>query len=307
MKRYALFFFAVVGAAAATAQSSILLEACNSIADSGKRLACLQELMNTRPAAAPQPDPSLERVKNAFIGIQGAVDSGISYNAYAQLVIEPASALAIYKNNPKSDAVVVELFSTALSAYKDAQSLWRSSIHDSHDAGAFGRIFNYRRAGMEDIVRRYRLPVTTVLFTDHLYIEQALPRIWARARNDTKTALSRMDPGSAVENEDVATRTTPAASGNGTDSTGVRNPGNEIYVRTGLRLGSNTLLILDVDKDFANSQFPVGGVLEFVERQAVSSSEQLMALIDQLKKGQAGYDVTVRYNGVSVPLFLEVR
>lgn len=318
----------VLGAAAcvaigASAQSSILLEACNNIADSNKRLACLQELMNTRPAAVPQPDPSLERVKNAFLGLQGSVSSGISYAAYAQQVQEPASALGVYRASPKADAAAISMFEAALGAYKDAQEVWRASIYDSTDAGAFGRILDVRRSGLGSLVVLYGLPVTRVLFSEHLPAHLALPIIWRRASERTDSAMRRIaEAGNAppaVVTNATAERVDTAGAAEGVctlfkdaSATASSNPPaakpleEQVYLRAGLRL-SNALVILGVDSEFANSEYPVEGVLDSVCKQPVSSFGQLMTVLSNLRGDQARYEATVRYHGTTLTLPFKVR
>lgn len=283
----------VLGAAAcvaigASAQSSILLEACNSIVDSSKRLVCLQELMNSRPAASSQPDASGERVRNAFLGLQGTVSSGISYSLYTQQLIEPASALGVYRASPKADPAAVEMLELALQAYGDAQTLWRASIYDSKDAGLRGRIFPYRELGLVDLVEKYQLPVISMVYVnDHLPIDAALPLVWRQASDLTKAALQQLErPGSQPE--------------------GPRSLATQIYLRTGLRL-DGSMKILHADKEFANSEFPAGGVLESIGGVPLSSLAQLMTMINAMKKGGAGYDVAVRYYGMTLPLFLKIK
>lgn len=326
---------AALVAMAATAQSSILLEACNNIADSNKRLACLQELMNSRPAAITQPDSGLERVKNAFLGLQGTVSSGISYNAYSQQILEPASALGVYRASPKADAAAVGMFEAALKSYRDAQEVWRASIYDSTDAGAFGRILDVRRSGLGPLVVLYRLPVTRVLFTDHLPAHLALPVIWRQASEHTDSAMRRIveagnsppaasriseagnDPSTAVNASPALTDSVAgvteackifkeASSTTPSDPAAARPPAEHAYLRAGLKL-SSSLVIQGVDKEFANSEFPVEGVLESVCKQSVSSIEQLMAVLGNLRSDQARYEATVRYHGVTLTLPFKVR
>lgn len=292
MKKLLVFGVAALVAMAATAQSSILLEACNNIADSNKRLACLQELMNSRPAASSQTDPSLERVKNAFLGLQGTVSSGLSYNAYVQQILEPASALGIYRASAKADPVAVGMFETSLQAYKDAQEIWRASIHDSRDAGIYGQVLDYRRTGLVQIIERYQLPVTRVVGIPHLPAQSALPVVWRQASEQTDMAIRRIETGYAP---------VPAP-----DPAAVARSAATVRLRTGLVLNAD-LIIQSVDRNSANSGFAVAAVLESVGKQPVANFEQLIAALNSLPNDQDSHEATVRYHGVTLTLPLKLR
>lgn len=283
------FLFLIVLSSTAAAQSPILIEACNNISDNEKRLSCMQELIKGFSGVSSN-DKSFDRVKNAFLGLQGAVNSGISYNAYAQQVVEPARALEIYKVSSNADIVVIDMFEKALQAYKDAQSLWRASIYESQDGGVFfGRVFNYRRSGFSGVVQKYNLPVTKILLNDHLSIDLALPLMWRQASEYNKMAIDRI--------EFVLS---------GGKNKNFEKNSNEVFLRTGIRL-SDSLLILGVDEKFENSIFPLGGVLEKVGGQPVSNFEQLILVINYLPKDSLGYEALVNHNNSTFSLFLKIR
>lgn len=177
----------------AHSQSTKLLEACNSIEDKGKRLACLKELSALTGQTSPQ-NSSLKRLKASFAAIDGSVSAGISYNNYKSMITDPAREVGIFKQeNPKIPNQTAELLDSAVRAYNDAEKLWRASIYDSKDAGIFGKILNYRELGLSEIIGRYDLPTSVVLLNDHVDVSRALPMIWKSAAKFAKDAFDSLE------------------------------------------------------------------------------------------------------------------
>lgn len=178
--------------------NSMLLEACNSIDDKDKRLSCLKELSELSRTSAPANSAmkaAADRVKNAFASVSGAVNSGISYNNYSSLILEPAKELEIFKqSNPKPNQVAISQFEEALVAYRDAATVWHASIFKSDDGGLFlGKILNPQYTGLQGIVNKYDLPVKQIVLTQHLSAEIALPIIWRYALEHAQAAAKALD------------------------------------------------------------------------------------------------------------------
>lgn len=172
-------------------QSAILLEACNNIENSSKRLACLQEVMKEKSSPQLQQSVSFLSLKKSFTSMQGAVASGISLRNYQNLVLEPAKELANFKSeNPNVNAAAIGLLDKALAAYNDAETLWNADIYSSKDGGIFfGRILPYEQLGLGWIVRKYNLQTTTILLTASVSADTSLPKIWGIAKESADSAF----------------------------------------------------------------------------------------------------------------------
>lgn len=192
--RVALALAAALACSGALAQSSALIDACNAVSDNKQRLACFNELMGLKAASGAQSEAAGKRVKSAFASIAGAVGSGMSYNSYAALVLEPAKELEVFRReHPSVSLVAVLLFDQALMAYRDAQKVWHSSIYLSRDAGAWGRILDVADAQLGDIVYRYKLPLQTRLLSKHLNADAALSEIWKYADQRARLATDVLE------------------------------------------------------------------------------------------------------------------
>ena len=176
----------------ARAQQGALLEACNAIDDRAKRLACMQELTSIKGSGSSDAAEALRRVKDAFAGIAGAVNAGVSFNNYRSMIVDPARALGVFKQqNPNASKEALDSLDASVAAYNDAERLWRASIYESQDAGIlFGQILNYEQSGLTDVVKKYGLPTTTVLMNPHVSANQALPIIWRYADQTAQSAFT---------------------------------------------------------------------------------------------------------------------
>ena len=182
----------------ANAQPKVLLEACNAIDDRVKRMECLEEIIRHPTAKHDAKDAqaaALKRAKAAFAAIASTVQSGVSYNNYSVLILEPAKELGVLRQEvPNLDSAALTKLGEAVAAYNDAGTVWRASIFNSQDAGIFfGQILDPNRTGLNAIVNRYRLTTTTVLLSTHLPVEAALSTIWRSAEMSAKNAFEIAD------------------------------------------------------------------------------------------------------------------
>jgi hypothetical protein len=204
--------------AVAHAQPSALLEACNSVEDKDKRLACFKELSNLNSSGTTDAAAG-KRVKNAFAAIAGAVNSGVSFANYSAMILEPAKEIGIFKQEiQKPDQRVLDLFDQSLVSYRDAEKVWHASIYDSSDGGLFlGRVLNPNYIpGLQDIVRKYNLPTRRILLAEHLPVDTALPIIWRYAEERAKAAVEMLEGRSTGEAKvDASTSGSPPAPGQG--------------------------------------------------------------------------------------------
>lgn len=117
-----------LSAAAGAQTPAVLIEACNAIADSSKRLECLKAAMGAGGASAqPQPQP-LPIVMRAFSNMEASLNAGISYNNYQVAVLDLAKAVAAFKQDAKELEAAGKLFDAAVEAYSDAGTFWAKSI-----------------------------------------------------------------------------------------------------------------------------------------------------------------------------------
>lgn len=181
----ALIFFT-----SAHAQSNALLEACNSVEDKDKRLACFKELSTLNNSPAPSSVAASKKVKDAFAALAGAVGSGVSLKNYSVLLLEPSKELEIFRQEkPTPNQHALDLYGEALLAYRDAEAVWHASIFESQDGGFFiGKILNPHRTGLQGIVNKYNLPTREILLNTHLPADEALKIIWRRARERAQAA-----------------------------------------------------------------------------------------------------------------------
>lgn len=198
-------FFAVLAislSAAASAQTpAVLIEACNAIADSSKRLECLKAAMGAGGASAqPQPQP-LPIVMRAFSNMEASLNAGISYNNYQLAVLDLAKAVAAFKQDSgESGAAAAKLFEAAVEAYSDAGTFWERSIsfyarrgNDLAYAGGLPVSMN----GLDWLVAKYSLPTAKA---DIWGIERGLPvqssrsEIWRVAKQKASQAQAAASP-----------------------------------------------------------------------------------------------------------------
>lgn len=195
--RVALALAAVLVCGGALAQPSALMDACNAVSEKEQRLACFKELIDLKAGGA-QSEAAGKKVKSAFASLAGAVSSGISYNNYGTLILDPAKELEVFRReHPTTSPVAVLLFDQALVAYRDAQKVWHANIYLSNEAGAWGRILDVADAQLGDIVYKYKLPLQTRLFSKHLNADAALSEIWKYADQRARLATDVLD-GRAV-------------------------------------------------------------------------------------------------------------
>ena len=293
---------AMLFSAASHGQTSALLEACNSLDDKDKRLACFREISNLKNSGATDATAG-KRVKNAFAAIAGAVNSGISFNNYSVMILEPAKEVGIFRQEvPPPNPRVLDLFDQALVSYREAEKVWHASIYNGSDSGVFGRVLNPKYTGLLDIVRKYNLPTRTVLFNDHLPVDTALPIIWRYAEERAKAAVELLESSNTGEVKAAAktpnspSTFVPAAgkfqwplvgavivSYDGETSQGIEIEG---------KVGDPVLAAADGVVAFAGSTLPGWGNMLIIKHDDIYSTAYarnatiLVTLGDKVKKGQ---------------------
>lgn len=177
---------------------AVLIEACNSISESEKRLECLKAAMGTGNAAS-QAQP-LAVVSRAFSGMEASLNAGISYNNYQIAVLDLAKAVSAFKQDAKELEAAGKLFDAAVEAYSDAGTFWARSIefYARRDNGiAYGGGLPVSMNGLDWLVSKYSLATVKA---DIWGIERGLPvqstrsEIWRIAKQKTTMAVAAADP-----------------------------------------------------------------------------------------------------------------
>ena len=191
-------FLLVITTLSALAEQSLLLNACNSIKESDKRLNCLNQLFEIKKNSIQnegsyQPEnqnPEIIALKKSFNDTQAIVNQGVSLKDYSRQLLEIAKAFQAYRTSKNPNQAAINGFRNALEAYKDAEALWESYIRNSRDGGiAFGKIFDYEMLGFSAIVMKYNIPTTTVIFRRSILLQPALIAIWEQAEVNYKKAV----------------------------------------------------------------------------------------------------------------------
>lgn len=181
MNRALMPLFAALFAGHLHAQTpSVLIEACNAVQDSVKRLECLKAAMGVTPAKPPSAE--LDTVMRAFSNMQASLNIGISYNNYQLALLDLAKAVATYKQEAgDKGAAAGKLFDSALEAYRDAGTFWEHYISFYARRGndiAYSGGLPVNLNGLDWLVGRYNLPTTK---SDIWGIERGLPVETTRA------------------------------------------------------------------------------------------------------------------------------
>lgn len=195
LKIFLIFAFSM-NLAPALSQPKVLMDACNAIEDKERRVNCFSELVRIQGGTLKASEPSsqtlaIKKARDSFFSVSSAVENGVSFNTYTNIILEPAKALGVMKSDaPQLDTIVFENLQSAVVAYNDAARVWHASIYKSQDGGAFvGRILNPELTGLMPIVQRYGLETRSVLLNTHLPPEAAITKIWRFADQMIKDAF----------------------------------------------------------------------------------------------------------------------
>lgn len=292
MKNKIVFSSGLLFSAIAFGQSSILLEACNSLADSEKRLVCLKEILRGNGEKLSQKDESFERLKNSFLSIQGLVNSGVSYRVYAEKILEPAQAIQIFGATQKGEkSNALRNFQEALDIYKDAEILWRAYVTSSRDGGLFvGRVLDYKNLGLSYLIEKYQLPTTTVLLTSNVELQPSLRIMWSRAEaafNAGVTAIVQREADGSVANQAESVADISAGSMQ-----------QRIYDKIGLLVDETSLEIKKVNIEL-NPEVKVGGIIHSIGYVRVANLKEIDRVVnDPAWKGD-GFPMSIIIDGLS--------
>jgi hypothetical protein len=158
MLRHSAIAGALAAAFAAGAQTpSILIEACNTIQDQDKRLECLKAATQAAPATSKD-----DALANAFLGLHGKIEVGLSLVEYQSALASLGQALAIYtKDAPQSKADAIDKYRQALDTHKDAATFWAAAIrfYARRDNGlAYAGGLPIDLVGLRWMVEKHSLP-----------------------------------------------------------------------------------------------------------------------------------------------------
>lgn len=186
MKRLLLVFLAAPVIALAQTPA-VLIEACNSMQDSAKRLECLKAAMEG--SQAPAKKDLMEPVRRAFSNMQSSLDVGVSYNNYQLAILDLARSVSAFKQDAgPGGAESARHFDAALETYSDAGTFWERSISfyaRRDNAIAYGGGLPVELNGLDWLVSKYDLTTSrSDLFGLHrgLPVQQTRATLWSIAR-----------------------------------------------------------------------------------------------------------------------------
>ena len=183
----AIFILTLLSSSLAVAEPTALLEACNNIPTSAKRLECFEELFKSRPQA--QSSSSASNLREAIIGLNGAIASQISLSQYKALRLELAKQLSIYRASTNANSHVVQLTSESLNAYTDAENFWSTNIREGGSRGLLSPE-DMASLGMGGFIEKYKIPLTDLNWNKWVSRSNGLTSIWLYAKNKADLAVS---------------------------------------------------------------------------------------------------------------------
>lgn len=177
-----------------TASSTILLEACNNIAESSKRLECFKAI---QPAERSPASGAKAEVVRAFTDLKSILNAGTSYNSYSTQLEATVKALGNYQASAQSDddKRIAAQLQESIDAHKDAQLFWQRDISwyaRSSNSTAYPGGLPIEYTGTAYLVPKYGLRTQK---SDFWGISTGLPRaqtlrtIWKFADDKANAAL----------------------------------------------------------------------------------------------------------------------
>lgn len=182
----------------------VLLEACNAIGDSAKRMECLKAAVGTAAGTARQADrrqAAVDALKKAFGNMQAGLDIGTSYNNYQVAMLDLAKAVAAFRQDAGEFAApAMAPLNASLEAYRDAAVFWERSIgfyaQRDHSLSYAGGL-PVGLTGMEWLVRKYGLATVRadlLGFHSGLHVIDTRTTLWAYAGSKYNEALQALAP-----------------------------------------------------------------------------------------------------------------
>lgn len=199
---------------------SVLIEACNAMTDSDRRLVCLKAAIDANSGKLQGADTkyfALQAVEKAFTRMQSSLSVGISYNNYQTALLNLASPVAELKRvgGTELSAEGIVLLDRALDTYSDAAKLWQTSItfyaRRDNELSYF-RGLPLGLTSMEWLVSKYQLAIINVdLLGFHrgVHVDSTRARLWAIASERSTKGLKMLKGNDLVEPriEDKQSRT----------------------------------------------------------------------------------------------------
>ena len=185
------YMSALLTATLAQAQvPTVLIEACNALPDTLKRLECLKATMQqgTVPASTPPTVAAIDAVDKAFTRMKSNLDIGISYNNYQTALLDLAQPVAELKRvggNLSVEGLV--LLDESLATYSDTGTFWATSIsfyaRSNNQMSYFGGL-PVMLTNMDWLVSKYGLSTTNadlLGFHTGLHVTNTRTTLWAKA------------------------------------------------------------------------------------------------------------------------------
>ena len=180
--------------------SSVLIEACNALENSERRLACFKAAINVDNGKIQDSNTktiAIQAAEKAFTRMQSNLDIGISLNNFQTALLELASPLAELKRVGGSElsAEGIALLDQALQAYSDSAKFWQTSINfyaQRDNKLSYFRGLPIGLTGMEWLVSKYQLStVNADLLGLHrgVHVDSTRSKLWAIASDKSAKGL----------------------------------------------------------------------------------------------------------------------
>lgn len=181
-----------------TANNAILLEACNNIAESAKRLECFKAIQPAERSAA---SGAKAEVVRAFTDLKSILNAGTSYNSYSTQIEIAVKALGNFQSSAQTDEDkrAAAQLQESIDAHKDAQLFWQRDISwyaRTSNSTAYPGGLPIEYTGTAYLVPKYGLRTQK---SDFWGISTGLPRaqtlraIWKVAEEKASGALSSLN------------------------------------------------------------------------------------------------------------------
>jgi hypothetical protein len=198
MRELCVFFLGCSISTLVFAQTSeVLLEACNNISDSGKRLVCLKAAVNNQSHS--NQHSAAETLRKEFGNIKASLEIGMSYRDYQTALLDLAKEIASFKRNAtEKEKAGLDYFEEALNTYKDAGTLWIRSIEfyaKRDNSLAYGGGLPINLAGISNFPAKYNLQLVNadlLGFHRGISVDSSRALIWAKANDQAEEGFRVM-------------------------------------------------------------------------------------------------------------------
>lgn len=169
---------------------SLLVEACNAITDSSKRLQCLKAAISKQVNNDSQ---EVDELRKAFGKISAKTKAGINIRKYSDEVLDLAASYEAYKVSGAVDQRAAPHFEKAFDAYNDARTFWDSFIKNSKDVTFVGRVAYATFYPINQLTQKYKLNVEQVMLAKFVRLQPSLSTMWNIAEDEASKGFKLLE------------------------------------------------------------------------------------------------------------------